>query len=556
MERLKNIKIRDKSAVISFILLTAAAAAVVYYMLGPSEGYIHSDCLDTMTWAEAALESGKLFSGTFNYPCLLPGAAFIMIPFMAVFGFTMLAYRLSMLFFMVLLCSAIYFVSRGLGWNKAYSRAAIALELIIVSSSAKLRELFWEHIIYYSLGIFLAFGLLAFVFAFMKHFEANGNSFKIPEVLNKKDKKDKKSKEVHKYEKYSLILALCIFLWAFFAAFNGMTILTLTLMPVGAGLVFAVLFDFKHKIISKENLSACCSVGLIAAATVIGLVILKFVSEGIGAGYSSAYSNIVDKEEWSANLLKFIYQWSSLMGADYETGQAITKGANIIAAVKLAGGFILFLTPAAALFMLPKLNRNERIFIFFHWIMSAFVLYGYIFGSLSSVNWRLSPIVCSSVISSMIVWRAVWVGLNIKRGAVLLASLVAASAAVTAVQIWSMPADYGRDNNLHLAAELLENNGLDYGYATYWNANVLTLISNGKVKSRDIVITEDEPEKGWLNSDSLWYEDQPGRDTYFVLLTESEYDDLSEREADLLYNTREVIQESGWVVLVKDENIF
>ncbi|MCC8097631.1 MAG: hypothetical protein LIO44_03550 [Eubacterium sp.] len=542
----------DKQTAISYLLLFIAAATVIYYMLGPSEGYIHSDCVDTMIWSEATLDSGKLFSDTFNYPCLLPfGSAFFVLPFMAVFGFTMFAYRLAMLCFMIVLAIGIYFTARGLGWSKAYSRGAVCLEFIIVSSSTKLRELFWEHIIHYSLGAFLSFVLFALAFAFLKHFEAGGCSFKIKSEVGSENKKG-----LSKYEKYSVILGICLFLWTFFSAFDGVTTLALSSIPAIGAFALVILVDFKYKIISKENLSLFYVFIIITAATVIGMILFNIVSADISTSYGSAYSNIVNSDEWSNNILKFLKQWTSLLGADYETGAAVTSGKNILAAIKMAGSLVLFLTPVAALFMFPKINRNERIFTIFHWLMSGFVLYGYIFGNLSSVNWRLSPIVCSAVITDMIVWKAVWSAFDIKRGAVLLASLIAASSVITVCQIWSMPFNYGRNNDLHLAAELLEYNGLDYGYATYWNANILTLLSDGKVKVRDITIDDTEPKAGWLNCDKTWYEDQPGRDTYFVLLTESEYEDLSERNHVLLNNPKEIISESNWVVIVKDENIF
>ncbi|MCD8158642.1 MAG: hypothetical protein LUD77_07050 [Clostridiales bacterium] len=424
---------------------------------------------------------------------------------------------------------------------------------IIVSSSTKLRELFWEHIIHYSLGAFLSFILFALAFAFLKHFENNGFSFKIK---SETEGKKKKSDDLPKYEKYTVILGVCLFLWAFFSAFDGLTTLALSSVPAIGAFALVILFDFKHKIVSKENLSLLYAFIIIAAATVIGTLFLNSASADISTAYGSAYSNIVNSDEWSNNLLKFLQQWTSLLGADYEIGGAITSGKNILAAIKMAGSLVLFLTPVAALFMFPKINRNERIFTIFHWLMSGFVLYGYIFGNLSSVNWRLSPIICSAIITDMIVWKAVWSAFNVKRGAVLLAALVAASGIVTTCQIWSMPFDYGRDNDLHKAVELLEKNGLDYGYATYWNANILTLLSSSKVKVRDVNIDEDEPRAGWLNSDGIWFEDQPDRDTYFFLLTQSEYESASERNHVILENAREIISEGNWVVVVKNENIF
>lgn len=523
--------------VISVISIAVAALTVIYYMLGPSEGYLHSDCVDTMTWAQATIDSGKLFSTTFCYPYLLPfGATFLVYPFMLFLGFTMFAYRFAMLVFMLLFGLGIYFTARGLGWSRNSGLIAVTLELITVSSSGKLRELFWEHIIHYSLGAFLAFVLLALTFAFIKHFKANNYSFN----NNRK----------------AVVLMLCMALWSFFSAFDGLTTLTLSSIPVIGSLLLVSVFDLKNKIISKANKDTAVSALIIFAATALGGIFLSIAAKDIGAGYGSAYSNIVDKSEWSGNLMKFLEQWTSLLGADYEFGGSITKAKNIFAAVKMAGSLVLFFVPVYAVFIFGRFNRNERIFIIFHWLMTGFILYGYVFGSLSSVNWRLSPIICSAVIVNIIVWKYLWSRVDLKRGAVLVSSLVVLSCVITAGQIWAMPADYGRDNDHHKAIELLERNGLDYGYATYWNANILTLLSSSKVKVRDVNIDESYPRTGWLNSDNLWFEDQPNQDKYFFLLTNSEYEDAVDRDHVILEDTVQVIREGNWVVIVKERNIF
>lgn len=533
----RQFKKPDKKTLISLILTAIAVITVIYYMLGPSEGYLHSDCVDTMTWAGATIDSGKLFSSTFCYPYLLPfGSTFLVYPFVAVFGFTMFAYRFAMLVFMLLLGLGIYYTAKGLGWSRNLSLAAVACEFITVSSSGKLRELFWEHIIHYSLGAFLAFILLALSFAFIKHFKENNYSFN--------------------NSKTTAILVLCVFLWSFFSAFDGLTTLTLSSIPVIGALLLVSVFDLKNKIFSKTNWDTALTAIIIIVATALGSIILSIAAKDIGAGYGSAYSNIVDSGEWSNNLMKFLQQWTSLLGADYEFGGAITKGKNILAAVKMAGSLVLFCVPVYAFFVFGKVNRNEKIFIIFHWLMTGFILYGYVFGSLSSVNWRLSPIICSAVIVNIIVWKRLWNVIELRRASVLVASLVVLSCVITVGQIWAMPADYGRDNDHHKAIELLERNGLDYGYATYWNANVLTLLSSSRVKVRDVNIDEDQPRRGWLNSDNIWFDDQPNQDRYFFLLTNSEYDDAVNRNHIILENTIDTIREGNWVVIVKDRNIF
>lgn len=527
----------NKKNILAFSLVIIAFITVIYYMLGPSEGYIHSDCVDTLTWANATVESGQLFSSTFCYPYLLPfGSTFLMYPFVAIFGFTMFAYRLAMLVFMIVFALAIYFCARGLGWSRSTGLIAVSVEFIIVSSSGKLRELFWEHIIHYSLGAFLAFVLMAFMFYFINNYKKNKYSFK--------------------NSKKTIVFGVLVALWAFFSAFDGLTTLTLSTLPVLGAILLSIVFDTKNNIISKANKDMIVSFVIILVATVLGCGVLALITKDIDAGYGNAYSNIVEGGEWSNNALRFLEQWTTLLGADYEAGSAITSFKNILAAIKMAGSLVLFFTPVYAIFIYKRVVRSERTFIIFHWLMSGFILYGYVFGNLSSVNWRLSPIICSAIIVNIIVWKYLWSTVNLKRSAVIVSLLVVLSGVVTFGQIWAMPADYGRDNDQHQVVKYLEENGLNYGYATYWNANILTLISSSKVKVRDINLDNDQPVKGWLNTDKAWYDAQPNQDKYFVLLTNSEYDDKVSKNHSILDNTSETLRYGNWVILVKDNNIF
>lgn len=527
----------NKKNILAFSLVIIAFITVIYYMLGPSEGYIHSDCVDTLTWANATVESGQLFSSTFCYPYLLPfGSTFLMYPFVAIFGFTMFAYRLAMLVFMIVFALAIYFCARGLGWSRNTGLIAVSVEFIIVSSSGKLRELFWEHIIHYSLGAFLAFVLMAFMFYFINNYKKNKYSFK--------------------NSKKTVVFGVLVALWAFFSAFDGLTTLTLSTLPVLGAILLSIVFDTKNNIISKANKDMIVSFVIILVATVLGCGVLALITKDIDAGYGNAYSNIVEGGEWSNNALRFLEQWTTLLGADYEAGSAITSFKNILAAIKMAGSLVLFFTPVYAIFIYKRVVRSERTFIIFHWLMSGFILYGYVFGSLSSVNWRLSPIICSAIIVNIIVWKYLWSTVNLKRSAVIVSLLVVLSGVVTFGQIWAMPADYGRDNDQHQVVKYLEENGLNYGYATYWNANILTLISSSRVKVRDINLDNDQPVKGWLNTDKAWYDAQPNQDKYFVLLTNSEYDDKVSKNHSILDNTSETLRYGNWVILVKDNNIF
>ena len=87
-------------------------------------------------------------------------------------------------------------------------------------------------------------------------------------------------------------------------------------------------------------------------------------------------------------------------------------------------------------------------------------------------------------------------------------------------------------------AAFLQESGLTFGYATFWNANVITELTNGEVEAVGITIAQNEKGQG-VPRVSEWLEAQENRrmerpdERVFMLLTEAE----SERLDDFLKNS-------------------
>ena len=56
---MNNKKIRPTDTV-ALLFMIFALASVVYFIVGPMEGYVHADFTDTIYWANASLESGRV----------------------------------------------------------------------------------------------------------------------------------------------------------------------------------------------------------------------------------------------------------------------------------------------------------------------------------------------------------------------------------------------------------------------------------------------------------------------------------------------------------------
>ena len=141
--------------------LFLAIYVLIYYIAGPSLAVLHSDCTDSLLWSQAMVESGEILTEDFHYAALLPfGSPLWTVPILAICGYTVNAYVLSMSVFAVLFVLAAFSLFCAMKWARPVGAFASFCLSMLLSGSAKLREVMWEHVIYYSLSILLVMVLL------------------------------------------------------------------------------------------------------------------------------------------------------------------------------------------------------------------------------------------------------------------------------------------------------------------------------------------------------------------------------------------------------------
>ena len=483
--------------------LLASLGVILYYIFGPSVGYFHSDCADSLLWANASLESGRVFSEEFSYAALLPfGSTIWMVPIIAIFGLTMRAQLISMAIFAILYCAASIFFFRSLKWSYPTSAAATFALMMLLSSSVKLREIMWEHTIYYSLGSLLFLLLLGLLFR----------------TLDAETEKGKRSRFI--------IWSVLLFLVAVGCGTDGFQMLVLTVVPALGALVIETLTD-ETPLLATKNYKKYLSVFLIFVGTVVGLGLLLVMTKfgTIGAGYENAYSQWSAVSAWWTNAENFISQWFTLFGVDV-TREALFSMKSFLYMIRLVVGVALLICPIILLLRYKKIeDRATRLAILAHAILTLAVMFGFICGMLSNASWRLTPLLASCIVATCLYVKELFrCGTVVsKRFSVLFGAVILAGALLSARTIVSMPADYGRDDSFYDVIAELEERGLNYGYATFWNAGKTTLLSNGKVVVRNIDVTTDGVKPYYYQSSRSWFEDREGQDSYFLLLTSAEY---------------------------------
>ena len=140
--------------IVPLLIFALGVGFVLYYILGPSKYYMTSDSTDSMRWAQATFESGKLISEDFAYAAILPfGGNLVFLPFIAIFGYSTAAQVAGLAVFAVILAAVMYYMATGIGLGRYGSATLVTVFFLTMSLSPKLREIMWEHIFYYNLGI-------------------------------------------------------------------------------------------------------------------------------------------------------------------------------------------------------------------------------------------------------------------------------------------------------------------------------------------------------------------------------------------------------------------
>lgn len=528
LNKIKKTGILAFSAAFAFF----AIGTVIYYIFGPSAAFFHSDCSDTILWAQASVDGKTIFNPDFGYAALLPfGGTTVMIPLVAIFGVGMTAQHIGMAVFTLLFFASVFWLFKSLKLGNELSFFGVGVLALVLCSSAKMREIFYEHVIYYSIGVVIICVLLSLYIG----------------VTDKKCSLKKK-----------IILLVVAVIFTFLSAFDGTQVAASAIFPVLFAGACDILFS-KESLFSKSNRTSIVALSGIAAATVVGLGFVAKLTDGIGVGYANAYSNYSDMDEWINNLMKLPKQWCELFGVDVHYGMNLFSPESIINIVRLAAALIIALVPVAALVFINKLERPASLLVLTHFGVAGVVMFGYIFGILSLANWRLSPIICTGVMVCIAMAKQVKISVPLKRIAVCAGCLLVLFSAVSVKEIKDMPQNGIEHNEYYRVAQYLESKGLNYGFATFWKSQTITVLTDSRVMVANTDMNENGITPCAFQTNVNWFNEQEGVDRYFLLMDKAEYLILMQTDDAnyLIEDPVEKIDElDGYVILVYENTNF
>jgi len=557
--------------IIPLLILAIGVGAVLYYVLGPSKYYMTGDSTDSLRWAQASFESGKLISDNFAYAAILPvGGNLLFYPFIAIFGYSVAAQLAGLTCFVLIFAAALYYMATGVGLNRYASSALVSLTFLIMSSSAKLREIMWEHVFYYNLGLLffcIGVGLVARILRYtpergvdVKTSEGRGELlhwalFCVAALLAALASVAA-SQSVNAFlavlclviaasAAYIAVIKLMgknvkdaahklrfgvLALFTVLAATDGLQTLVCFSLPVIAGIFLNRFFDSETPFFSKKNICSFCVMGILLICSGAGYLLIDRFSGGINAGYADAYSSYSGMSSWTNNFLGFFKNWFSLIGVSVVEKQPLVSKESIVNIIRIFGALALLAIPFILLAFYKKIeSRAVKIALWAHFGVSAFILFAVTFGRLGGANWRLTPMLGTSVLVAIVgafeLMRAKK-EMAVRFGVMILC-LITVLAVPSALDIKDMDKDNGDNAAWHIAAEELESRGLKYGYANFWFAQTITLLSDNEVQTANIYENYAQPYAYMYQINYDAFDDKEDADNgYFLLLTEEENDEM------------------------------
>ena len=490
-------KTKKASRLIGAGLTLLAILGVCYLIAFPMRGVYNSDYADTLSWAKASVDAKTLFSKEFTYACLLPfGGQLLMMPFVALFGYSYTAQACGMIVFFLLFTLALGCLFKALGANSFWTGASLFCMVGALCSSEKLREVYFGHVLYYSLGgLFLIVGLTL--------------------VLSLE--KDKEQKIPWR------LIALCA--WCVLCSTDGLTSLSLFILPLCAALVFERLCDKSVTFFSSENLDRALPLFYVICASVVGLGLGSLLRHGVNAPYQEAFSTLSSETEWGNNLALFLPSFLCMFTGEVTMYEPFTTFTGMSVSIRVLFGLFVLVVPFIALGFWKTLSRGEKLLLVSHFTVSATMLFAFVFGLLSNAAWRLTPMLFTALLVTVCLIRRLSTVPFFKRFAVLALVFCVLIAGLGLFDVARMKPNDKPDGSAADLAAFLEQHGYTYGYATFWNANAITVLSDEKVKCRSIEVTEDSGfiSPSYYQSEQSWYNGQGSNEKYFLLLSTGDY---------------------------------
>ena len=258
----------------------------------------------------------------------------------------------------------------------------------------------------------------------------------------------------------------------------------------------------------------------------------------------------------------------SLLGGLPRPDTAVVTGTGVIAAIRFLAAIVLLVLLPWALLRNLRTNHGGRVFVAVA-SLTSFALSAFVFVTTSivdisvpeaSVRYLVPGLMGILLIVVLVVADDRTAGTAPRiAGALAIAVLVFTSP--VSLSLADLPqrmaqGDLDASNDKMRLAQFLKSHKLQYGYANFWNAGQLTVLSGQETKVRPVLYPDGLPAPMRHLSSDRWYETSAWRGPSFLLLNPEEAKQVNWPElAKRTGQEPQIIAFEGWKIAVFDHNI-
>ena len=519
--------------VITFLLLSILlinTGLLFWYIFYGYQELFHSDSAVKVLLAKEIFETGNYFPEAWNYAngdIMVFFGHTLIIPLLHFLPAGYTVHAISGSIMAILILSGLWFLS-GITSASIHKRIII-VAIIAAGISGIVAENFYGQVSY---------GFTFFLLCFLIFF-----SWKYLTVENK-------------YKLYYAIGLSIIVLLSFWG--NPQRAFMTYIFPLLFSLIY---YTYAYKLTKeKYDLNVLKLLVFIVISSILGFVLYKVTLQHTNMIIGLSHVRWVSYDTMILNLTLFIKQYLQIMNGLPLENSSIASISGIQSALRLVTSFMLVILIIHLLLSINLKKINGITFISVFAMISFFTVMFLQITTTIPLNPRyLVPSVILLIIVVLLKNYSFKNNVFLAVSSVII-SLVLITQGYTVYFKTNKNLLFNKDVLMigkpkKLVSFLIENN-LKYGYATYWNAGRISVLSDEKVIINQIELRAGLPiPKRWLSSDS-WYRSQIRKSKTFLLLSKKEAERFDLKTLDI-YNIQveDILKYDDFLIYIFDKDL-
>lgn len=322
---------------------------------------------------------------------------------------------------------------------------------------------------------------------------------------------------------------LVIIIWS-----NPLRGVVFYLIPLGLALAYYFIQCYKQDAIEFEAKCINQIIVIIIMSVITGVVLNKITLNNIQMNNGVTQLQWISLSEMIQRIPKIISSLLFILGGEPYANRSLLTISGMYDGFRLTIALCFIALVPLSIKKILKTEKNKNLKLFTVFTCGAFGIIVFLMISTNIYNGRyLLP----AVVLMMVVVYAIRFDLNNNPlfDALRILTIVGfiTNALVINTGYWAtyrvseaLKDDSQAFSNMNDLAQYLKDNNLNYGYATFWNAGSVTVLSEETVKVRQIYMENGIPQKFKWQSANRWYMPNSTATKTFILLSKLESEGL------------------------------